>query len=70
MLILVLLIISALVTVWSMIEIVSPRLVFKLYQRVGFLQMPEKSAIRLIRIDGVISWLIFSIVTGYLYGKL
>lgn len=70
MIIAILFILSVMVTIWSMVEIVSPHVIFRLYQKIGFLQLPQKSAIKLIRIDGIISWIIFSIVTGYLYSKL
>ncbi|OEH86907.1 hypothetical protein BHU72_01200 [Desulfuribacillus stibiiarsenatis] len=61
---------SVLMIIWSIIEIVSPKIVFKLYQKIGFLQLPEHNAMKLIRIDGVISWVIFTLITGYLYKKL
>jgi hypothetical protein len=70
MLIKIALIISVTLTVWSMVEIVSPKLIYRIYQKIGILQLSEKTALKLIRIDGVISWLAFSILTGYLYGKL
>jgi len=70
MLIMIAFVISVTLTIWSMVEIVSPKLIYRFYRKVGILQLTENTAIKLIRFDGVISWLIFSVLTGYLYGKL
>ena len=53
-----------------MVEIVSPSLVYRLYRRIGMTGISQETALKIIRIDGIISWLLFTILAAWIYGKL
>lgn len=53
-----------------MVEIVSPHQAMKVYKRLGIIIWPEEFMLRLIRIDGFLSWVIFTLLAAYLYGKI
>lgn len=59
-----------LIVIWSMVEMVSPQLAYKLYRRVGMSKLSEKAALRIIRIDGFVSWLLFTVLAAWIFGKL
>lgn len=63
-------VLTVLAIIWSMMEMVSPHVVLRIYRKAGMNLFTERQAIRLIRIDGFVSWIIFTLIGSFLYGKL
>ncbi len=66
----ILFVLAVLAIIWSMVEIVSPQIVFRIYEKAGITFLTERQMLRLIRLDGLVSWIIFTLLGAYLYGKL